>query len=152
MSSYATLADMRVWGLPGPALEQLTTEQIQAALDEASTRADGYLADHFDLPLVPPYPVDLRGCVCRIAAYNAMSVRGYSPDGDAGQLQIRYEDAVRWLEGVASGRIHPQVEDSSGQGEGGEGGPFVVQPQQGYATDAQGFPAYTSAPPRLRGW
>lgn len=56
---------------------------------------------------------DLRRAVCCIAAYDLLSVRGYNPEGADENLRLRYEDAIRWLKGVASGFIDPGLIDST---------------------------------------
>jgi hypothetical protein len=58
---------------------------------------------------------DLRGAVCKIAAYNLMSRRGFAPQaGNADEAFLeRYQQAVRWLEMVAAGRAVLSVIDSA---------------------------------------
>ena len=78
----------------------------------ASDLADGYLARQLTLPL-SEWGDDLRRHVCAIAAYDLMTQRGYNPEGGDSNLRLRYEDAVRWLERVASGTVRPAVTDST---------------------------------------
>lgn len=106
MSSYATITDLTTYGLPAAALAGIYQDQVQDALDAASTTADSYLALRFTVPYANP-GADLKDAVSRIAAFNLMATRGYNPDGDAGQLRLRYEDAIRWLEKVSAGKVQP---------------------------------------------
>ena len=106
MSSYATIDDLTRFGLPAAAFSDLSADDVQAALDAASTVADSYLSLRFTVPYQNP-GADIKDAVCRIAAFNIMSSRGFNPDGDAGQLRLRYEDAIRWLEKVAREAAQP---------------------------------------------
>jgi phage gp36-like protein len=147
VSSYATPNDLGIYGLSSSVVEELDPSDVQEKLDAASSTADGYLSTHYTLPIVVPYPASLIDAVCRIAAYNLLSVRGYNPEGQAEQIRLRYEDAIRWLEGISAGRIAPgDIIDSTGRGD--EGGPFVVQPQAS-STSSTGS---TFGTPRSRGW
>lgn len=115
MSVYATAADLTRLAIPAEALEGITVEDQDAALSAASSVADGYLASRYTLPLTS-WGDDLRRAVCLIAAYDLMTRRGYNPEGGDEQLRLRYEDAIRWLERVADGKVTPPAEDSSTAG------------------------------------
>lgn len=111
--AYATLTDLTRLGIPSGALEGVSTEAKQAALDSASSLADGYLAAQFRLPLVE-WGDDLTGHVCNLAAWQILKVRGFDPEGRADNaVRMGYEDAVSWLERVAAGRLSPQITDST---------------------------------------
>lgn len=116
MSSYADITDLTRYGLPETALADLDPEAVQGTLDAASSTADSYFANRFPIPYPNP-GTDLVDAVCRIAAFNIMATRGYNPDGDAGQLRLRYEDAIRWLEQVAAEKVTPA---NAAQAAGGE--------------------------------
>jgi phage gp36-like protein len=155
VSSYATPADLYAYGAPESAFGDVDPTAVQAALDAASTQADGYLANRFTLPVVTPSQ-DLKAAVCQIAAWNLLRRRGFNPE-DLGAQAIRtgYEDAERWLRGVSKGEITPQLTDSSAgvaPPGGSGGGAFVVQPQATGQTDSAGYPVYTAGVPRHRGW
>lgn len=105
MTRYATTTDLTRLGLPSAALSGVATETQEDALDAASSLADGYLSSRFGLPL-SAWGDDLRGCVCKLAAYDLMVTRGYSPQtGPDENLRLRHEDAMRWLRDVASGIV-----------------------------------------------
>lgn len=105
MTRYATTTDLTRLGLPAAALTTVPTETQEDALDAASSLADGYLTSRYALPL-SAWGDDLRGCVCKLAAYDVMVTRGYSPEaGRDDQLRLRHEDAMRWLRDVATGVV-----------------------------------------------
>ena len=151
MSSYATPSDLTTYGLPAAAVASLGSQAIQAAIDAASTLADGYLRAKFTLP-VTVVSADLKATVCRIAAYDLLSTRGYNPEtGSDPNIRDRYQDAIRWLEGVAKGNITPALTDSSPAGK--LGGPFVLQAQLSDSiVTTDGRTAIVAGPPSARGW
>ena len=112
MSSYATPADLFVQGAPQTSFQQganpIQDNVLQAELDAVSSEADGSLAPRGELPLLLPYPPALVAAVCKIAAYNILSVRGLNPSavGDS-NLRDRYEDGKRWLADVRAQRLSP---------------------------------------------
>ncbi len=154
MSTYATPADLALYGLPAAALVGIDpTTQQQPALDAASAEADTYLRNKFTLPLIAPYPKDLVKYVCKIAAWELLAVRGFNPEsGSDVAVRTGYKDAVNWLEKVSRGDITPAITDSA-QSPVSTGGPFVLQPQvSDTLTDANGNPALVSGAPTARGW
>ena len=76
--------------------------RVVRAIDRASRLADTYIRSNgINVPLVDPVAIaDVRGSVLDIARYNAW------PDTDSENLRKRYEDALAFLEGVATGKIH----------------------------------------------
>lgn len=148
MSSYATLADLTQLGIASAALSGIGNTDRQAALDAGSTMADGYLGSQFKLPLISPFPLDLRMHVCAVAAFILLKTRGFDPENPT-DMAIRdgYTDAVKWFRDVADGRAIPVVTDSQ---EGGtvsdQFGPLVQTPTK----DSQGNP--TTGSPKPRGW
>lgn len=103
---YANLDDLDALGMPAAALATRTPSQRAAALAAASEKADGKLAVAFDLPLVS-WGLDLTEAVCKIAAYDLLSVRGFNPDGADQNIRDRYDDAWKWLREVADARAIP---------------------------------------------
>lgn len=146
MPSYATPADLAMYGIASSATSDMDVDAIQGALAAASDVADSYLRNHYRLPLSAPYPAALIEAVCRVAAFNLLSVRGYNPEGDAGLLESRYKTSMRWLEDVGAGKATPIVQDAAGPASSA-GGPFVVQPR--YDSQQQ---ANVIGTPSLRGW
>lgn len=103
---YANLDDLDTHGMPSAALASIAATKRADALSAASDTADGKLAVAYDLPL-SAWGVDLTAAVCKIAAYELLSVRGFNPDGADQNVRTRYEDALRWLDQVAAGRAVP---------------------------------------------
>lgn len=104
--SYANLDDFDQHGVPSAALRSRTTTQKCEALAAASTKAEGKLQLRFDLPLVS-WGRDLTEAVCKLAAYEEMSVRGFNPDGSDSHIRDRHNDAWKWLSEVADSRVDP---------------------------------------------
>ncbi len=103
---YANLDDLDQHGVPAPSLAKRTSHQKCEALAAASTEADGKLALAFDLPL-EAWSLDLTKAVCKIAAYEELSVRGFNPDGSDANVRDRRNDAWKWLDSVARGETIP---------------------------------------------
>ncbi|MCK2124692.1 phage protein Gp36 family protein [Pseudomonas sp. PNPG3] len=76
--------------------------RVIRAIDRASRLADTYIRSHgIPVPLTDPVAIaDVRGSVLDIARYNAW------PDTDNENLRKRYEDALTFFEGIATGKIH----------------------------------------------
>ncbi|AYN11786.1 phage protein Gp36 family protein [Pseudomonas putida] len=76
--------------------------RVCRAIERASRLADNYIRSHgISVPLTDPAAIlDVRGSVLDIARYNAW------PDTDSENLRKRYEDALAFLEGIATGKIH----------------------------------------------
>jgi phage gp36-like protein len=135
--------------LPARDLAQLTDEEngaeiqddaLDAALQDASDEVDGYLHARYPLPLAH-VPGNLIGYVCNIALYNLLRLR---PMGDLEDARNRYEDALKYLAGVASGRNHLAL-------------PRVEEPGEQVPAPAAPAVLFTSAPrvfsrERMRGW
>lgn len=149
LSSYATPADLKSLSLAAAALTGVDDPSIQAAIDAASSVADGYLGSRYTLPITG-HGQDLTRAVCNIAAYDLLSVRGYNPDpGGNDNIRQRYDDAIRWLERVSAGTVSPaDIADSSPDANGSTSGPFV---QQGRASDTTDG-AFVVGAPVGRGW
>lgn len=144
---YATREDLHRLALPPQAVTTLLdpvegpggepvenpalNDTINECLQSASGVIDGYLAARFILPLIT-WGEDLKRACSIIAAYDLMTVRGHSPHGPDENLRLRYEDILRWLRDVSTGKIHPQVEDSSTDEDPG-GSPIVdSKPPRGW--------------------
>lgn len=164
---YAVRDDLTTYSLTAAALTGTSTAAQDKALVAASMIADGYLSSRFQLPLTT-WGEDLKRQVCEIAAYILMKRRGFSPElADADQLKGGHDSAMKWLEGIAGGRITPVglVDSSTGAGQPNTTGaatqdaPFVAAPAAG-STDPETFwgrgsdaaPATGSTTPRKRGW
>jgi len=107
--SYATATDLRQW-IDEAALVQLTDDQdagtadediIESVLEAASTEIDGYLGGRYELPMAAP-PAILKKLCVDIAGW-LLHVR--RDVGAPEHWQRRYDNAVRFLEQVAAGKI-----------------------------------------------
>jgi phage gp36-like protein len=76
--------------------------RVVRAIDRASRLADTYIRSNgISVPLADPVAIaDVRGPVLDIARYNAW------PDTDNENLRKRYEDALGFFEGIATGKIY----------------------------------------------
>lgn len=106
MAAYATITHLDEFGIPSSALEGFDSTKKQAALDAASSVANGYLGAAFVLPLTS-WGDDLRQHVVAIAIWNLVNRKGFNPDGVDALFRMRYEDAIDWLRRVADGRLTP---------------------------------------------
>lgn len=152
MASYATLANFAVYAVNPAAFAGIPDGTKQAQLDAASTLGEGYLAAQYHLPIVAPYPVDLVMAVCSVAAFTLMSFRGYKPDvqGDA-TLLLRYDHAIAWFKGVATGMISPAgIIDSAPDVR--EGAPTVTTGAGGNVVGGYGLPSTVVGGTGRRGW
>lgn len=110
--SYASIADLVVYGLPSTALGSLTTDQKQAALDTASGEIDSYLRGRYGLPLAT-WGVEITKACAVIAAYELMNVRGFNPAAGAdSNLELRHQKTLAWLSDVQHQAAHPNVQSA----------------------------------------
>ena len=113
---YAQISDLANY-LPPRVIAGVITQAAQTyALASASSFVNGYLVDQFVLPLIPPYPQDLIRCVCVVATWDLLSLRGFDPtEGPNVTFEARYRHQVQWLEAVQAGRVTPNgIQDSAG--------------------------------------
>lgn len=103
---YASRADLEAFGgLPARVLSQVTSTVIAAKLDAATALADGYLRVQYSVPMTTPSG-DLKIRVAHIAAYMVLGELGFNPEVNPDQIVVKnYDDAIRWLEQVAAGRV-----------------------------------------------
>lgn len=161
MASYATTADLAQYAINSAAFASVAAGTQQTQLDAASTLAEGYLADQYHLPIIAPFPIDLKLAVCNIAAYFLMTFRGYRPDGSDEIVRQRYEDAMSWLRDVANGTTSPAgIIDSTPTVR--DGAPVVTTGTMANVVGGYGAPTitatgqkvypYTGTVPGRRGW
>jgi phage gp36-like protein len=165
--SYATASDLYDLAVPQAALVDLPSGTIDNALAVASRRADSFLGRRFELPL-SLWDVDLKEAVCKLAAWQLLTVRGFSPElGDADVFQKNKDEALKWLGMVADGKVTPYgIRDASQAGANNtddagqkvEAG-YVLQPfsesrSQSSFWDENDTPIAPGGvgPPKSRGW
>ena len=142
MASYATSADMiarfseqQLKEVTDPDVECIRTDALDRALEDATDEIDGYLEGRYRLPLQDP-PRGLRIIACNIAMYRLLTLRQIDVMEDQ---RKRYEDAVKFLRGVAAGDINLGLTPAD----------QTVQPAGGPAM--REGPARTFSRDRLRG-
>lgn len=107
MAAYATQSDFASLGLPAKATAGIPSFDIDAALEAASRVVDSYIGSRYTLPLVT-YDKAVTIAVCKIAAYELLSRRGFAAgvaDGD--MVERRYDQAMAWCRDVARGLALP---------------------------------------------
>lgn len=108
--AYATTADLQNIGLP-PAFFTgdlaPNSAQQQQFLDEGAAHIDSLIAvcSAITLPLVAPFDSMLVRANVAIAVWNMLAWRGYNPESPTDiSIRTRYDDALKWLNLVATGR------------------------------------------------
>ncbi len=135
-SQYCTLAEFQAVGVTPQARVRFGDTAITAQLQAASSIADTYLASQFTLPLIVSpqgWDMSLTKAVADIAAYFLYCQYGFNPaNSPADQLiQIKYENAIKWLSQIRDEEIFPQWTDSSSTTP--EAGAYIEsQPQVGF--------------------
>lgn len=110
--AYATQSDLTRIGLPQVALSNLDAEQIEAALQNASDRADAHFRARYGNEAVPLADWDstITEAVARIAAFELMRVRGMKPGGpDWELLRLGQQDALEYFGQIQRQQAHPLV-------------------------------------------
>jgi phage gp36-like protein len=125
VAAYATQEDLGRYGVASTALADVPPEDLSAQLEAASRVAESYIAGRVTLPLKEPIPEELKQAVCKIAAAEALPVRGVDPEvqEDFGK---RRKEAIDWLRDISAGTANPGWLDSSEDGVVSYDGPFVV--------------------------
>ena len=83
-----------------PYQDVINMDKLNAAMDEANSEIEGYIAARYSLPLqtVPPF---LKSLACHMACYHACT--GAMSDNDP--IKTRYENAVKSLKEISKGTI-----------------------------------------------
>jgi len=122
--AYAKLEDLR--SRKGDAFLTLAADRngdgdidrgaVTAALDDASSVIDSYLAARFTVPLTSPYPSSVVRCACDMAMFYLAERQPVVSDA----ITKRYDECVKWLRGIKDGEVDPvgasgPIEESSAQ-------------------------------------
>ncbi|RSO80422.1 DUF1320 domain-containing protein [Acinetobacter ursingii] len=83
-----------------PYQDVINYDKLNAALAEANSEIDGYLASRYKLPL-PTVPPFLESIGCNMARYHACT--GAIAENDP--IKTRYDNAVKSLKEIAKGTI-----------------------------------------------
>jgi len=108
VTAYATRAQLEILGVNAEAIKRVHDDDVRAALLAASRRVDGYLWLR-DVPLREAEVThDIVQHVCRIAAFELLSVRGWDPSkDDAAAIERRYRLTLADLDALEGGRRLP---------------------------------------------
>jgi len=79
----------------------VNTEATDKAIAGADALIDAHIASKYGIPL-SPVPDIINSLAVDIAIYKISSRRGGAPEG----IRKKYEDAVKFLEKVSSGKVH----------------------------------------------
>lgn len=94
---------------------------MPAALEEARSELDTYLASHYAVPLKRDGRM-VRLLQCKIAQYYLWVRKGFNPDGSDEHIRLGYTDSVKWLQELVQGRVQLEQEIE-------EGGPVKYAPK-----------------------
>lgn len=83
-----------------PYQKVINSEKLDAALAEANSEIDGYLASRYQLPLsaVPPF---LEAIACNMARYHACT----GAISENNPIAIKYQNAIKSLKEIAKGTV-----------------------------------------------
>ncbi|RYZ15738.1 MAG: DUF1320 domain-containing protein, partial [Myxococcaceae bacterium] len=103
---FADFADFAAYGLPNASTRNLAATSVARALLGATAKVKSKLSQRFDLPLLA-WGIDVREATAKIAGYDALSARGFNPDGRDENVRTRHNDAMLWLRDVVDSKANP---------------------------------------------
>lgn len=114
VEQYASTSDLASLAMPASALQAVTTDDQNRALQRASAKLSSRMVPAW-MPPFTSWGDDLRGYTCDVAAWDLLSKRGAPPDDPGIQIYAkRHDDAIKWAEDVGRGVIVPRdLVDSS---------------------------------------
>lgn len=83
-----------------PYEDVINYEKLNAALAEANSEIDGYLASRYQLPL-PAVPPFLEAIACNMARYHACT----GAISENNPIAIKYQNAIKSLKEIAKGTV-----------------------------------------------
>jgi hypothetical protein len=110
--AYATQQDLINYGVQPQVLGRLQPSQINAILQSASDKADGYGRARWGYTACPlvTWDTDWTANVTKLAAYEIHGVAGTNPESaDFKLAKIRLADAEAYFDKVQRQQIHPLV-------------------------------------------
>ncbi len=123
--SYCDPADIPATGINADALVDISTPEQQAACDAASTVADSFMRGRYGDPgpnvaVLSAWDGSVRMYTSWLAVFILMQARGYQPTAGADdRIQVQYDNAIAWFNGVQRQSIHPSVTPAAGPVIGG---------------------------------
>ena len=110
---FATARDLEALSLGPHVIARAESQRVNRALIHGSDVAVGYLSSQYTMPL-RSWGDDLAGHTAAVVAYRFMSSIGYDPEGKDSNIRTMYEDAIRWFEKLAEGKMSPaEIVDSA---------------------------------------
>lgn len=133
MTDYADLADFYVYGLTLVQCGPVSVGVVQSCIDARNEYADTKMRARYKLPLLAPFPADLKMHVCHLAAWDVWLIRGANPGAGADvNIPTRGELALRWFDDVERQRAHPNVVESGSEDPGYAAPRIISKPKQGW--------------------
>ncbi len=141
--SRATIEQLRQLGLDAYAINKVSDDDKQMALDAAQARVDAALGTQFvAADIIEPYPLDIIQCECVLASWTLLMAQGYNPAAPSTDtnLNARYAEWKEYLDKVSKGELVPRVTLSPDEGNAGATGPSVITARQRGYSERGGIP------------
>lgn len=90
---------------------------VEMALQSADDLCNAYLSAQYDIP-IDPVPGIVKKCAIDIAVYNMAHGRVQRTE----EMRVRYEDALKLLEKISTGKVGIGLPTDGGGGTGGTPG------------------------------
>lgn len=106
--NYATRAQLEKYGIAPEIIADISNDDIDDMIEAASRVADSYLQIKYELPL-SAVGLDVTIAVCEICSYKILTAfKLFAPQtNDFAVWQDRYNNAIRWFEGITTGKVTP---------------------------------------------
>src|ERR1700722_9455793 len=106
---YVLPPQLPQFGVDPFALNRVSQDVQMQSCVSASVTLDAYFRGRYPLPFIT-YDVDITMRAAHIAIWLCLSNVGRNPEAIwDDQIDKRYEEAIRWAEGVQRQSIHPNV-------------------------------------------
>ncbi|MBU1193967.1 MAG: DUF1320 domain-containing protein [Proteobacteria bacterium] len=112
----------------------INTDVTDKAISGADALIDSYLASRYSVP-VTPVPDILLNFAVDIAIYKICSRRSQAPE----EVRTKYEDAIKWLEKVASGKVKISSAASAPASQSNDGPVITTSPRIFSRDSLRGF-------------
>lgn len=96
--------------LPAEIVARIDAATLAANISAASRFVDSFCATRFPGLPFTAWDLDVKLATANVCAFWLASRFGYDPQrGNDSDFRVRYEDALKWLRGVADGSIVPRA-------------------------------------------
>lgn len=104
---YCTPTDLVTFVAPSAAWGTITATEKADAILSATAMVNSYLQARYDLP-VSAWGRDIRRAAAILAGYDLLLTRSlFRDDTQRANLQLQYEQVIKWLEAVRDGQATP---------------------------------------------